>query len=111
MAREQSKQALVAALVTALACSASAVPARAETLHRVIDKLSFGAQPIEAHVGDVIEWSNQDFVAHTVTAKDGSFDVSLFPGKLGRTTVTHAGKIPIYCRFHPNMTAEIDASN
>ncbi len=96
--------------VCAVVLAASPRPGYAETLHRVIDKMSFGAPVIAAHVGDVIEWSNHDFVAHTVTAKDGTFDVSIPPGKTALITVRHAGTIPFYCRFHPTMTGTIDAT-
>ncbi len=104
------KRPFVAAALVMCAFALSPKPACAETLHRVIDKLSFGAQPIVAHVGDVIEWSNRDFVAHTVTARDGAFDVVILPGKTAQTAVRHAGKIPFYCRYHPTMTGVIDAA-
>ena len=37
----------------------------AETIHVVVDKLAFTSTQVSAHVGDVIEWANSDFVAHT----------------------------------------------
>ena len=91
----------------ALSCPPSLPPASAKAIQVVIDDLAFGKVPTEARVGDAIAWSNQDFVAHTVTARDGSFDVTLAPGKSGRTVLKHAGEIAFYCRFHPTMTGEI----
>lgn len=94
-----------------LAIAAGAVfvaPAMAATLQRSIHDMSFGASPITAHVGDSIEWTNNDFVAHSVTARDGSFDVTIFPGKTGRTVLTKAGKIAFFCRFHPTMTGVVE---
>lgn len=110
MDRTMRQLSAAAFLMCTLAIAVSPWPAGAATLHRSIQGLSFGASPIQAHVGDVIEWSNDDFVAHTVTAKDGSFDVAILPGKTALTTVRHAGAIPFYCRFHPNMTGTIEAA-
>lgn len=103
-------RAAAAAMMCALAVAVPQGPAAAATLHRVIQGLSFGPSPIAARVGDTIEWSNRDFVAHTVTARDGSFDVTIPAGKAGSIVVRHAGKTPFYCRFHPNMTGVIDAA-
>jgi plastocyanin len=87
-----------------------ATPATAEIQHRTIRNMSFGETNISAHVGDTIEWTNDDFVAHTVTARDGSFDTTIFPGKTGRTVLTKPGKTTFFCRFHPNMTGTIDVT-
>ncbi|OJU37602.1 MAG: hypothetical protein BGN94_23000, partial [Rhizobiales bacterium 68-8] len=50
---------------------AAAVPARAETIQVVIEKLVFSPAEISAHVGDTIEWVNKDPLAHTATVKGG----------------------------------------
>lgn len=96
-----------ALMAYALSFPPSLLPASAKTIQVVIDDLAFGKVPMDARVGDAIDWSNQDFVAHTATARDGSFDVILAPGKSGRTVLKHAGEIAFYCRFHPTMTGEI----
>jgi len=36
---------------------------------------------ITAHAGDTIEWVNNDFVAHTATARDGAWDVMPPPSR------------------------------
>jgi plastocyanin len=62
---------------------------------------------ISAHVGDTIEWVNSDFVAHTATARDGSWDV-LIPVNAKKTVVLKTeGTVEYYCKFHPNMTGRI----
>lgn len=94
------------ALVVALAL-AGAPTAQAETIRIEVNKLIFSPVERQAHVGDTIEWVNSDFVAHTATARDGSFDVMLEPGKSGRYTVQKTGAVDYYCRFHPNMTGRI----
>ena len=69
----------------------------------VIKNMVFSDVPATAHVGDVIEWSNEDFVAHTATAGNHGFDAVIAPGKTGRTVLQHPGKVPFFCRFHPTM--------
>lgn len=87
--------------------SPSLFAASAKTLHVTVENVAFGDLPADAQVGDVVEWANKDFVAHTATARDGSFDVNLMPGKSGRIVLKHPGKIAFYCRYHPTMTGEI----
>ena len=60
-----------------------------------------------AKVGDTIRWDNKDFVAHTATATDKSFDVMLPPGKTGSTVVTKVGTFDYFCKFHPNMKGKV----
>ena len=76
----------------------------------VIENVAFVAVPADAHVGDVVEWSNKDFVAHTATARDGSFDVNILPGKSVNTMLRRPGRIAFYCRYHPAMTGELNVS-
>jgi len=80
---------------------------RAETIQVKMEKLGFLPAEMTAHVGDTIEWVNSDFVAHTATARDGSWDV-LIPVNAKKTVVLKAeGTIEYYCKFHPNMTGRI----
>ena len=81
--------------------------ARADTIQVKMEKLGFVPAEITAHVGDTIEWVNSDFVAHTATARDGSWDV-LIPVNAKKTVVLKTeGTIEYYCKFHPNMTGRI----
>ena len=80
---------------------------RAETIQVKMEKLGFVPPEITAHVGDTIEWVNSDFVVHTATARDGSWDV-LIPVNAKKTVVLRAeGTVDYYCKFHPNMTGKI----
>jgi plastocyanin len=94
---------IVAACVV-MACSLA--QAAAKTFNVDIENVAFGEMPTDARVGDVVEWRNKDFVAHTATAQDGSFDVQLAPGQSARTALKRAGVVKFYCRYHPNMTGE-----
>jgi plastocyanin len=89
---------------------AAASPTAAAVVKIEIKGIAFPPAKASAKVGDTVEWTNKDFVAHTATARDKSFDVILPPGKSGRAMLKKAGKIAYYCRYHPNMTAEIDVA-
>ena len=84
--------------------------ARADIIEVKMEKLGFVPVEISAHVGDTIEWINSDFVAHTATARDGSWDV-LIPVNAKKTVVLKTeGTVEYYCKFHPNMTGRIVVS-
>ena len=89
-----------------VAFGTSAVPARAETIKVVIDKLVFAPEEIKARVGDTIEWTNTDILAHTATLK-GGWDVMIPPRKSASIVLRTAGTFEYYCRFHPNMKGRI----
>jgi plastocyanin len=101
----------VLAMAAGVASFASAAPSEAQSAPReivvVMDNMNFGRLPSDAKVGDVIVWDNRDTVQHTATARDGSFDVRLQPGKKGRTVLRSAGNIAIYCIYHPMMRATL----
>ncbi|ODT11765.1 MAG: amicyanin [Kaistia sp. SCN 65-12] len=81
--------------------------AAAETITVKVSKLAFVPAAITAKVGDTIEWVNADFIAHTATATDKSFDVKLPASKSGSLQVTKAGSFPYFCRVHPTMKGTI----
>ena len=99
-----------AALAAALGCLALAAgPASpAGQVHHVAMKgVDFEPKEIRVHVGDVVEWANQDVVAHTATAKDKTWDVNVLPGRSGRVTLKSSGTVAYFCRYHPNMIGTI----
>jgi plastocyanin len=69
--------------------------------------IAFAPKQVTVHVGDTLDWANQDIVAHTATAKDKSWDVNVLPGKNGRMVMKAAGTFDYICRYHPNMTGEV----
>ena len=77
--------------------------AAARTYTVLIDKMKFGPLPSGLHKGDTIVWINHDFLRHTATAADHSFDVDLPAGAKAATMITKGGAIPFACRFHPGM--------
>jgi plastocyanin len=84
--------------------------ARAETIQVKIEKLAFMPSQVTVHVGDTIEWVNADFIAHTATARDGTWEVVVPPGATARVVLETDGTENYFCRFHPNMTGQITIS-
>lgn len=71
---------------------------------------NFGFSPSEVTValGDTIVWSNADFVPHTATARDGSWDSKAIDANSSwRFVATKRGRHEYYCVFHPNMKATV----
>jgi plastocyanin len=81
----------------------SPAAAAAHTYTVIMDKMKFGPLPANLRKGDTIIWVNRDFIRHTATAADHSFDVDLPAGAKGKTILNHSGAIPFTCRFHPGM--------
>lgn len=86
--------------------SASAISAQAETVRVTVDRLTFAPAEVSVKVGDTVEWVNKDILAHTATVR-GDWDVALPANKSGSKTMTKAGALEYYCRFHPNMKGRI----
>jgi plastocyanin len=81
------------------------VPAQAATIQITMENLAIAPAAASAKVGDTIEWINKDVFAHTATAKNGDWDVTIAPNKTATLVLKKAGAIDYYCRFHPNMKA------
>jgi plastocyanin len=90
----------IGGLIPAVVWAADVVPV-------TMKKLVFTPLEVKAHVGDTVEWFNDDFLVHTATARDGAWDFMLPKGSKARIAVKTAGTIEYYCRLHPNMTGRI----
>jgi plastocyanin len=93
-------------LVAGLAAAIS-VSAHAATIQIEMENLVFSPAQASAKVGDTIEWVNKDIFAHTATARNGDWDVTLPPKKTVSSVLKKAGTVDYYCRFHPNMKATL----
>jgi plastocyanin len=91
----------------AFALAAFMAGAKAETVRVTIQDLGFLPAAIAVNVGDIIEWANADFVAHTATAMNGEWDVVIEANAVGRITVSKAGMVQYFCQFHPNMLGTV----
>jgi plastocyanin len=94
-------------IVAALAFGALAIPAHAATIQIVMENLVISPAEATAKVGDTLELVNKDVFAHTATAKNGDFDVTMPPKKTVTYVLKKAGTVDYYCRFHPNMKATL----
>lgn len=75
-------------------------------VHRVsISDFRFTPATLEVRLGDVVEWQNSDFVAHTATSDDQkSFDTGrIDAGETKRVVAKAKGRIPYFCRYHAAM--------
>jgi plastocyanin len=93
---------IVAALMVA-----TSISARAATIQISMENLVISPAEVSAKVGDTIEWINKDIFAHTATARNGDWDVTIQPKKTVTSILKKAGIIEYYCRFHPNMKATL----
>ena len=98
------RRTLIAVSGAALLFLPPAAVAAAHSYVVVMEKMKFGPLPAGLRKGDSIMWVNRDFLRHTATAADHSFDVDLQPGKAGKTVLGKSGSIPFACRFHPGMS-------
>jgi plastocyanin len=59
--------------------------------------------------GSKITWTNKDYIPHTATATDGSFDTeAIKPGQSETIRLNHnSGTLAYYCEIHPWMQATI----
>ena len=96
-------------VVIALALGAP-VSAHAATIQITMENLVIAPAEASAKVGDTVELINKDIFAHTVTARNGDFDVAMPPKETVTLVLKKAGTIKYYCRFHPNMKATLNVA-
>lgn len=79
---------------------------------------AFRPNPIDAKVGDTIEWINRDTIIHTVTSGNGPDDIDkgiafdsqiLPPTRTFSYTVDKPGQLLYFCELHPQMVGTINA--
>lgn len=94
-------------LAVCVALGLSSVPARAETVQVIIDKLVFAPLDVNVKVGDTVEWVNKDALAHTATATNNDWNVMLAPKQTGKLVLKKPGTVEYFCKFHPNMKGRV----
>ncbi len=108
-----SPPAVVAPIVTP-SPTPSVTPTRDPSLPELqieIRDFTFKPALLQAKPGQAITVTNRDFIAHTLTAKDGSID----SGDLGQDqswtfVAPGPGSVPYFCEPHPQMTGTIEIS-
>ncbi len=96
-----------AALLVALQIMSARFGIAGEVVQVKINGLAFSPAEITIREGDTIEWVNGDFIDHTATADDGSWDVVVAESRSARLRFDHAGTTKYFCRFHPDMTGTV----
>lgn len=84
----------------------------AGTVQAGMSGITFVPATIQAKVGDVIAWTNNDTVAHTATFKDDPTCTTelLAPGATGALTFSAAGTYALICKIHATMSATIEVT-
>jgi plastocyanin len=76
-----------------------------------IKNFAFSPANITVKVGDTVTWTNNDTVAHTVTADSGSSDApdsgNIAPGTTYSFKFTKAATYIYHCAIHPNMQGSV----
>ena len=63
----------------------------------------YSPDELNVKVGEPVTITNSDGFAHTVTAKDGTFDLDVPANGNVTLTVNKAGSMPYSCTYHPGQ--------
>lgn len=86
----------------------AAEEALAQVFRARIRGMAFTPARIEITAGTTVSWRNEDDVAHTVTATDGSWDSgTLAPGATWQRRFDAPGTYPFTCLPHPEMRGTV----
>lgn len=89
---------------SAAACAVAPAGAAA-TVNVTIKNFAFSPQPVQANVGDVVAWKNDDSAAHTATMDAGTCDSGqIDPGASAMLVFTAPGTYAYHCKIHSSMT-------
>ena len=90
------------------ASTAATTTAATATNAAAIKGFAFQPDVLKVEVGAKVTWTNDDTVAHTVTADTNSFaSGNLQPGGSFSFTFTRPGTYAYHCSIHPSMHGSI----
>lgn len=93
------------------AAAAMAMPGGAMTADVTIPARVYAPRDLQALVGQPVTWANQDAIAHTVTADDGSFDSgTISPSGSYEHTFDQPGTYAYHCTIHLEMHGVVHVS-
>jgi plastocyanin len=73
-----------------------------------IKDFKFNPGSVNAKVGDVVAWKNDDSATHTATMDDGSCDTgSIDSGATAMLVFTTAGTYTYHCNIHPTQMKDV----
>jgi plastocyanin len=89
---------------SAAAACAAAPAGAAATVNVSIKDFKFSPQPVQAKVGDVIAWKNDDTAPHSATMDSAGCDTdSINPGSAAMLVFTAPGTYTYHCKVHPTQ--------
>lgn len=69
---------------------------------------AYQPNPIEIPVWGSVSWTNDDRIAHSVTATEGEFDSGVMqPDEVFESTFDKVGGFEYYCMLHPSMVGHV----
>ena len=69
---------------------------------------AYQPNPIEIPVWGSVSWTNDDRIAHSVTATEGEFDSAVMqPDEVFEYTFDKVGGFEYYCMLHPSMVGHV----
>jgi plastocyanin len=69
---------------------------------------AYQPNPIEIPVWGSVSWTNDDRIAHSVTASEGEFDSAVMqPDEVFEYTFDKIGGFEYYCMLHPSMVGHV----
>jgi len=69
---------------------------------------AYQPNPIEIPVWGSVSWTNDDRIAHSVTATEGEFDSAVMqPDEVFEHTFDKIGGFEYYCMLHPSMVGHV----
>ncbi len=85
------------------ACAAAPAGSTA-TVTVTVKDFKFAPQPVQAKVGDIIEWSNQDSAPHSATLDNGACDTkTINSGASAMLVFNQPGTYTYHCSIHPGQ--------
>ena len=92
---------------------ACAPSTEAGTVAATMSGVAFVPATVNAKVGDVIVWTNEDSVPHTATLTDDSACTTpnLGSGETGGLTFSAVGTYAFFCKVHPDMRGTIEVTS
>ena len=92
---------------TAKACATAPAGSTAATTVDIKNS-AYGTPTVQAKVGDIVAWTNQDSIPHTATMDDGSCDTGQIAGGATAMLVfTAPGTYTYHCTVHPTTMKDV----
>lgn len=73
----------------------------------LLGNLSFAPNPLQAAIGNIIVWTNNDFLPHDIVLDDGTPVGNLTPGQSSLPITLAAETVGYHCTIHPSMVGQI----